>query len=400
MNEQARKIKQKLIEQFGNNDYPIKIVQAPGRVNLIGGHTDYNDGFVLPVAIDREVTIAVQPRDDKQVKAYSLDFASQVSFSLANIQYNEDLQWINYLQGVAKFLMEEGYDLQGMNLVVTGNVPQGAGLSSSAALEVATAFGFKLVNNFRLDRVKMAKICQKAENEFVGVSCGIMDQFISALGKEDNALFVDCRTNEYQLTPFGTSEIKIVVANTNVEHSLVDSAYNQRLEECQEGVKIFNQLLDHNITALRDVSVTQFEEHKNELPTVVRKRCEHVIYENERVTKAIQALRNNKLDKVGSLIAQSHHSLRDLYEVSCDELDLMVDLASEIDGILGCRMTGAGFGGSTVNLVKGNAVEEFKNKVAEQYQSQTGIEPDIYICNIEDGAREIKLEEEVCNSVS
>ena len=382
-------IKAKLQKRF-NNENPIKIAQAPGRVNLIGGHTDYNDGFVLPVAIDREVSIAAQKRDDRKVKAYSLDFDTEESFSLENITYNEDTAWINYLQGVAKFLLAEGYQLAGMNLVITGNVPQGAGLSSSAALEVATALSFALINDFNLDRVKMAKICQRAENEFVGVSCGIMDQFISALGKKDNALFVDCRTNEYQLTPLGTSEIKIVVANTNVEHSLVDSAYNQRLEECQQGVERFNQLLDKEIHALRDISIDEFDLNKEELAETIRDRVEHVIYENQRVLEAKEALAEGDLEEVGELITASHQSLKSLYEVSCQELDLIVDLALEVEGVLGARMTGAGFGGSTVNLVREDAVAEFKRQVGEEYQNKTGIEADIYVCNIEDGAHEVK----------
>ena len=382
-------IKAKLQKRF-NNENPIKIAQAPGRVNLIGGHTDYNDGFVLPVAIDREVSIAAQKRDDRKVKAYSLDFDTEESFSLENITYNEDTAWINYLQGVAKFLLAEGYQLAGMNLVITGNVPQGAGLSSSAALEVATALSFALINDFNLDRVKMAKICQRAENEFVGVNCGIMDQFISALGKKDNALFIDCRSNEYQLTPLGTSEIKIVVANTNVEHSLVDSAYNQRLEECQQGVERFNQLLDKEIHALRDISIDEFDLNKEELAETIRDRVEHVIYENQRVLEAKEALAEGDLEEVGELITASHQSLKSLYEVSCQELDLIVDLALEVEGVLGARMTGAGFGGSTVNLVREDAVAEFKRQVGEEYQNKTGIEADIYVCNIEDGAHEVK----------
>ena len=382
-------IKAKLQKRF-NNENPIKIAQAPGRVNLIGGHTDYNDGFVLPVAIDREVSIAAQKRDDRKVKAYSLDFDTEESFSLESINYNEDTAWINYLQGVAKFLLAEGYQLAGMNLVITGNVPQGAGLSSSAALEVATALSFALINDFNLDRVKMAKICQRAENEFVGVNCGIMDQFISALGKKDNALFIDCRSNEYQLTPLGTSEIKIVVANTNVEHSLVDSAYNQRLEECQQGVERFNQLLDKEIHALRDISIDEFDLNKEELAETIRDRVEHVIYENQRVLEAKEALAEGDLEEVGELITASHQSLKSLYEVSCQELDLIVDLALEVEGVLGARMTGAGFGGSTVNLVREDAVAEFKRQVGEEYQNKTGIEADIYVCNIEDGAHEVK----------
>ncbi|OCL28745.1 galactokinase [Orenia metallireducens] len=382
-------LKKELIKHFGDNGEQIKIVQAPGRVNLIGEHTDYNDGFVLPIAIDREITIAVQPREDKLIKIYSLNYSTEASFDLTNIQHNDEENWINYPQGVAKMLLDSGYELRGMNLVLTGNVPQGAGLSSSAALEVATALTFQLINGFELDRVAMAKLCQQAENKFVGVNCGIMDQFISALGKKDNALFVDCRSNEYQLVPIKTDEIKIVVANTNVEHSLVDSAYNQRLKECAQAVKIFDELLSKEVIALRDVSVAEFEEYKAKLPELIRNRAKHVIYENKRVQDTITAFKENNLSKVGELMIDSHQSLRDLYEVSCDELDYMVELALELDGVLGSRMTGAGFGGCTVNLVKEDAVELFKEKVSQGYLDKTGVKADIYICNIEDGAHEL-----------
>ncbi|GAB6098355.1 galactokinase [Halanaerocella petrolearia] len=383
-------VKEELINRFGDNGNVIKVAQAPGRVNLIGEHTDYNDGFVLPIAIDREVTIAAQARNDQKIRVFSLDYSSETSFVLSDIKYNEESNWINYLQGVAKLLLNKGYKLQGMNLALTGNVPQGAGLSSSAALEVVTALIFKLMNNLQIDKVEIAKLCKKAENEFVGVNCGIMDQFISALGKQDNALFIDCESNRYQLVPIDTNQIKIVVANTNVEHNLVDSAYNQRLKECQEGVKLFNQLSDQDITALRDISVEEFMKYKDQLPATIRKRCQHVIYENQRVKDTINLLKEDDLNQVGELMKQSHDSLKDLYEVSCSELDLMVDLALEINGVLGARMTGAGFGGCTVNLVREDAVKEFKNQVATQYYAQTGIEPDIYVCNIEDGCHELK----------
>jgi len=382
-------LKKIFIDYFGDNGSPIKYVKAPGRVNLIGEHTDYNDGFVLPIAIDRDISIVAQKREDKEVKIYSLDYETEGLFSLDNIQYNQEENWINYLQGVAQMLLDGGYQLQGMNLVLTGTIPQGAGLSSSAALEVATALAFEVLSGFELDRVEMAKLCQKAENKFVGVNCGIMDQFISALGQKDNALFVDCRSNEYKLVPIDTSEIKIIIANTNVEHNLVDSAYNQRLRECAKAVDYFNNVLDREIQALRDVNIKEFEEYKDGLEEVIRKRAEHVIYENKRVQETIEAFAQDDLNKVGQLMIKSHDSLRDLYEVSCEELDIMVDLALEIDGVLGARMTGAGFGGCVVSLVKKDSVVDFKEKVAKAYQEKTGIETDIYICNIEDGAHQV-----------
>ena len=384
-------IKTELIEYFGDTGNEIKVAKAPGRVNLIGEHTDYNDGFVLPIAIDREITMAAQARDDQKVRVYSLDFETEESFKVNNISYNEEANWINYIQGVAKMIQAEGYELRGMNLILTGNIPQGAGLSSSAALEVATAVILELVNGFKLDRVRLAELCQQAENDFVGVSCGIMDQFISALGKKDNALFIDCRSNDYQLVPIEIANTKIIIANTNVEHSLVDSAYNQRLEECQKAVDELGNYLAKDITALRDVTIAEFEEHKAKLSDVVRKRAEHVIYENNRVKQTVDGLKNGRLKEVGKLMQQSHQSLSNLYEVSCEELDIMVDLALELDGVLGSRMTGAGFGGCTVSLVKADAVDEFKRKVSQGYLEKTGIETDIYVCNIEDGAHELTI---------
>ncbi len=382
-------IKTKLLDYFGDTGKAIKVAQAPGRVNLIGEHTDYNDGFVLPIAIDREIKMAAQARNDQKVKVYSLDFKTEESFKVNQISYNQESNWINYIQGVAKMILDEGYNLTGMNLILTGNIPRGAGLSSSAALEVATAVILELVNGFKLDRVKLAKLCQKAENDFVGVSCGIMDQFISALGKKDNALFIDCRSNDYQLVPMDIAEAKIVISNTNVEHSLVDSAYNQRLNECQTAVEKFQQFLEKDLTALRDVTISEFKEHKSKLSDLIRKRARHVIYENKRVKKTVAALKAGRLKEVGELMQQSHQSLSNLYDVSCKELDIMVELALEIDGVLGSRMTGAGFGGCTVSLVKSNAVEEFKRKVSQRYFKQTGIETDIYVCNIEAGAHQL-----------
>lgn len=390
MNELAKKAKQALKKRFGATEGGIITAQAPGRVNLIGGHTDYNDGFVLPVAIDREIVIAAIPRADKQVRAYSLDFSAEENFNLTDISYNKKTTWINYLQGVAKFLQKAGYSLQGMDLVLTGNIPQGAGLSSSAALEVVTALTFQLVNDFGLDRVELAKICRQAENEFVGVSCGIMDQFISVLGQRDQALFLDCRSHDYKLVPIEDQNIKIVVSNTKVEHSLVDSAYNQRLKECSEGVKLFNQFLTKEVTALRDITVKEFKEYQQKLPETIRKRVKHVVMENKRVEKTVKALVAGNLEQAGKLMVEAHKSLRDFYEVSCKELDLLVDIALDIEGVYGARMTGAGFGGCTVSLVKEKSVPKFKQQIYQNYQTKTGIEPEIYICNIETGAEEIK----------
>ncbi len=377
-------------KKFSDSGKP-RYFRAPGRVNLIGGHTDYNDGFVLPVAIDREMLLAVSPRDDKKVKAYSCNFTDTRSFSLDKIEFNEEVMWINYLQGVAKYLQKAGFLLGGLDIALLGRVPLGAGLSSSAALEVAVASAFREVFQLELSDEKLAAIARQAENDFVGVNCGIMDQFISVLGRKNRALFLDCRTQEYELIPIKNSGYKIVVANTNVEHHLADSAYNKRQQECQQGVEILNNLFEKQISTLRDVNCDEFAAVKDKMPEVVRRRCQHVIYENQRVKDCRQALLDDDLEQAGKLISLSHKSLSNLYQVSCHELDLIVNIALEIDGVLGARMTGAGFGGSTVNLVKDQAIAEFKTIVTNKYQDKTGIEPDIYICEVVDGCGEISL---------
>jgi len=388
---QAAKAKQTLETRYNSNSGSIKLAEAPGRVNLIGEHTDYNGGFVLPVAINRTINVAARARDDTKVRAYALDYEQEGCFDLDAIEYDEDLTWLNYLQGVTRYLQQR-HQLQGADLVVKGNVPRGAGLSSSAALEVSTAYAFKLINDLDLNRVEMAKLCRQAENEFVGVSCGIMDQFISVLGRKDHALFIDCGSLNHEPVAIDHDQVKLMIADTNVQRNLADSKYNERKEECEQGVQIFNQQLDREIKHLGDVSPTEFEKYKGNLQPTIRKRCEHVIYENRRVEDTVSALEAGDIGLVGELMLQSHHSLRQLYQVSCDELDLMVELAKDIDGVFGSRMTGAGFGGCTVSLVKEKAVDQFKEEVGERYRQETGIEPAIYSCNIEQGAHQLQIE--------
>ncbi|SDL04183.1 galactokinase [Halarsenatibacter silvermanii] len=371
-------------------DSALKYFRAPGRVNLIGGHTDYNDGFVLPVAIDREIVLAAELRSDKKVRAYSCNFAEQASFQLDDIAYDEEVNWINYIQGIAYFLQEAGYRLQGMDAVIAGDVPVGAGLSSSAALEVSTAVTFSRLNRLDIDRISLARICRRAENEFVGVKCGIMDQFISALGRKNSAMFLDCRTEEFELLPAAGEDFKIVVADTGVEHNLASSAYNKRQQQCQEAVRYFDRWLEKPVKALRDINPAELAEHREKLPEIIERRCRHVLEENERVRECLQALKAGQIKRAGKLITLSHESLRDLYEVSCEELDLMVELALEVEGTMGARMTGAGFGGGTVNLVKKEVIEEFREFVGSGYRQKTGIDPDIYVCDIVEGAGELQ----------
>ncbi|MGQ9626470.1 MAG: galactokinase [Anaerolineae bacterium] len=355
------------------------VVRAPGRVNLIGEHTDYNDGFVMPIAIDRSIFIAASPRSDRKVIFHSEDFSERAEFSLDSIDRAPAGHWSNYERGVAYYLKEKGLKFSGLEAIITGDVPIGSGLSSSAAVEVATAYTFQVLNGFELSRPEMALLCQRAENLFVGMQCGIMDQFISALGQRNKALVIDCRSLLYDPVPLPAGA-RFVVCDTMVRRGLLDSEYNARRRECEEGARLFG------VKALRDVSWEEFESRQGELPDAVRRRCRHVVSENERVLRGAEALRRGDLLTFGRLMYESHLSLRDDYEVSCRELDIMVEIARRVEGTYGARLTGAGFGGCTVNLVDEEKAEDFRAQVAEAYRAETGTEPQIYICRAEEGA--------------
>ena len=328
-------------------------------------------------------------------------------FSLEAIEDTKTPPWGNYLRGVAHLLQEQvlreiKHTLNGMSAVITGNVPISVGLSSSAALEVASALAFlgacglevsntSINSNSEIELIevppmKLAALCQRAENEFAGVNCGIMDQSISLLGKADHALFLDCRSLEYKQIPLNLTDILIVICNTNVKRELASSEYNKRRAECEKGIEILQQWMP-SITSLRDVALEDFKKYEAELPQITQKRCKYVVEENTRVQNAVSALTTKDIDTFGKLMNASHAGLRDAYEVSCDELNILTDIAQSINGVIGARMTGAGFGGCTVNLVYSDTVEEFRNKVMKEYTQRTGIEPDIYICNVGDGAR-------------
>jgi len=363
---------------FGGS--PSLVVAAPGRVNLVGEHTDYNDGYVLPVAIDRHVVIAATTRDDDTVRLRALDMDGAAEFALSNIERDEEQPWSNYQRGVALMLRRAAYPLRGVDAVITGDVPIGAGLSSSAAVEVATAYMFRELCDLPLSIVKLALLCQRAENEFVGMRCGIMDQYISALGRRDHTLLVDCRSLGYELVPIPKG-VSIIVCDTKVQRGLVDSEYNMRRLACETGARLLG------VPALRDVTPETFEERAFMLPERIRRRCRHVVYENQRVLKSIEALKGGDLAAFGKLMYESHASLRDDYEVSCRELNVMVEAAREVEGVYGARMTGAGFGGCTVNLVDSAHAEAFQEQVAEVYAEATGVTPPIYVCRAEDGVR-------------
>jgi galactokinase len=362
---------------------PTLVVRAPGRVNLIGEHTDYNDGFVMPLAIDRACWIAARPRDDRHITVVSENFsqAGRVTFSLDNItKAPAPADWSNYTRGVAHILQTAGHTLRGMDALIWSDVPIGAGLSSSAAIEVASAYTLLQIANHQLpiSNIQLARLAQRAEVEFVGVNCGIMDQMISALGQEGYALLIDCRSLDSQAVPI-PDDVAIVVADTMKRRELVDSKYNERRAECEEGARLLG------VKSLRDVSLMEFETNQSRLPETIRRRCRHVIGENERVLRCVEALRVGKLAEIGQLLVQSHTSLRDDYAVSCRELDEMVECALRQQGVVGARMTGAGFGGCTVNVVRGADAETFARNLSTMYQQTVGISPKVYVCKASQG---------------
>lgn len=363
---------------------PEIVVRAPGRVNLIGEHTDYNDGYVFPIAIDRSVLVAASARADRTVRLYAADFDQRDCFALDQIVHAEQQRWSNYQRGVAAMLEERGFHLPGLDVAMASDVPIGAGLSSSAAIEVGTAVTWQTIGGFELERTELALLCQRAENVFVGVNCGIMDQFISALGRAGAALLIDCRSLEYEPVGLPASGA-VVIMDTKVQRGLTDSAYNTRRAECEEGVRLLQAHLP-SIRALRDVSPALFERYAGALPEDVRRRCRHVVYEDQRVLDGIAALERGDPTAFGELMNASHVSLRDDYEVSCVELDAMVEAAWAAPGVIGARMTGGGFGGCAVALVEAGHAEAFSAQVAVAYKERTGIVPSLYICTAEPGA--------------
>jgi galactokinase len=361
-----------------------KIFRAPGRVNLIGEHTDYNEGFVLPCALGFSTRVAISARSDSRVIVRSLEFPEPFEFDLENLPSKGDGAWCDYVLGVAVMLRQAGYLPQGANLLVRGEVPMGAGLSSSASIEVATALALLSLSETSLSMPEVAKLCQKAENVFIGARVGIMDQFISCLGKKGYALLLDCRSLEFRYIPIPGS-VRFVVCNTMVKHEHASGAYNRRREECEEGVKILSSWYP-GTRSLREITDEQLASHGKEMPTSVYKRCVHVVRENQRVQQGSACLSKDDLSGFGELMRESHRSLRDLYEVSCRELDVMVEVAEGLPGYYGGRMTGGGFGGCTVNLVDAADAQGFANEISARYQHVTGIKPVVYLCAASDGA--------------
>ena len=376
----------KFLEKFSivYSGEPDLIARGPGRVDLIGIHTDYNDGFVLPIAVNVDVWAGVRKRPDNGFLVYSANFDSQVEFSLDDIPHDECATWSNYVRGVALYLKEAKVRLGGVDMLIDGNVPIGSGLSSSAAIEMAVAYALQRLFEFEMSGPDLALIGKRAENEFVGINTGIMDQFTSRLGRKDHALFLDCRTLEYEQVPLDTENYKILVCDTAKRRGLVDSEYNLRRTQCEEAARMFSQWKP-GVKALRDVAPEDFERWKDRLPEVISKRAEHVIYETARGLKAHDVLKAGDMGTFGNLMNASHDSARDLYEVSCAELEAMVAVSRAIDGVLSARLAGAGFGGCTVSLVPNSVVDEFLTRVPMDYESRTGLKPAVYVCTAEDG---------------
>jgi galactokinase len=372
---------------MSSQHHQSRLFRAPGRVNLIGEHTDYNDGFVMPLAIGFSAWINLRPLAQRRLEIFSENFGEQIEFELEQRNPQRRGHWSDYVTGVAVMLEKAGHRLQGAAMRIRSDVPIGSGLSSSAAIEVATACALTANSELNLDRRELAKLCQRAENEFVGARVGIMDQFTSLFGQANRALLLDCRSLEYKLYPL-SEKACFVVCNTMVKHKLASSEYNQRRAQCEAGVKHLSTMLP-NVTALRDVSLAELEEYRSGLPELIYRRCRHVVSENGRVLAAGKALEADDLARFGALMNESHRSLRDDYEVSCRELDLMVELAGEVDGVYGARMTGGGFGGCTVTLIANQHVSDFKDLVATRYRQATGLTPEIYVCEAAAGAEEV-----------
>lgn len=374
-------------ETFGEGG-SIRTYFAPGRVNLIGEHTDYNGGHVFPCALTLGTYGIVRDRGDRTLRFYSvnIDSAGVVEVSLDNIVPTKEASWTNYPKGVVWAFEKRGFKLtHGLDILIYGDIPNGSGLSSSASLEVLTGVILKDTFGFDVSMVDIALIGQDAENNFNGLSCGIMDQFASAMGKKDNAIFLDTNTLNYTYAPVKLPDAKIVITNSKVKHSLVNSAYNDRRNECEAALKELQAVVD--IKTLGDLTEEQFEEHKSAIKDEVRqKRAKHAVYENQRAINAVEALKANDIAKFGKLMNASHESLRYDYEVSCEEIDILVDLAQAMPGVIGSRITGGGFGGCTVSIVKNEAVDTFIEEIGKAYLEKVGHEAEFYVVDIGDGA--------------
>ena len=382
-----KELMQKFYEIFGNEG-DVRSYFAPGRVNLIGEHTDYNGGHVFPCALTIGTYGIARKREDNKIRFYSANFSKLgvIETSLDDLVPSEKAGWTNYPKGVMWAFEGRGYKLPtGLDILIYGNIPNGSGLSSSASLEVLTGVMLKDMFGFDVSMVDIALIGQYSENNFNGCNCGIMDQFASAMGKKDHAIFLDTNTLKYEYAPVVLEDAKIVIINSKVKHSLVDSAYNDRRNECETALKELQEVVD--IKTLGDLTEEEFEAHKDAIKDPIRvKRAKHAVYENQRAIKAVEALKANDVETFGKLMNASHVSLRDDYEVSCEEIDILVDLAWETEGVIGSRITGGGFGGCTVSIVKNDAVDNFISKIGAAYKEKVEHEAEFYVVDIGDGA--------------
>lgn len=375
-------------EELWRGEQP-RFFRAPGRVNLIGEHTDYNDGFVLPIAVNYQTTVAASPRPDTKINVFSLNYNEMLTFDLNDKPRRLTNEWLNYVEGIGRVLIEKGYNIGGANLLVGSDVPVGAGLSSSAAIEIAVGLALTSISGIEIGRLPLALTGQRAEHEFVGTKSGIMDQFVVAFGQPDKALLIDCRALKAEEINLGLGETEFIVCNSGVKHALATGEYNTRRAECEKGVELLGEYLPE-IKALRDVGSDDFDEFSAFLPEVIRRRCRHVITENERTLKAAEAFKTGDMETAGRLMSQSHASMRDDFEISCEEIDTLVALAENFEGVCGARMTGGGFGGCTINLIKRAKSDEFIEYIGREYELQTSRRAEIFRVKACAGAAEIK----------
>ncbi|HYX06862.1 MAG TPA: galactokinase [Bacteroidales bacterium] len=381
-------LKKEFNSQYGESTEKDRLFFSPGRVNLIGEHTDYNGGYVFPCALSYGTYLIARPNGKNSIRFATTNFDYNSEVSLDQISKKHGDEWINYPLGVINQLIKKGLEPTGLDLLYSGNIPNGAGLSSSASIELVTAIAFNNIFELGIGMQDLVKLSQNAENEFVGVNCGIMDQFAVGMGEKDHAIFLNCDTLDYELVPFRLKGLKLVISNTNKRRGLADSKYNERRAECDKAVEILSQ--KRSIRNLSELSYSEFIDMQDVITDkIIKKRAKHVISENQRVLDAIKELKNNNLAMFGELMNASHESLRYDYEVTGDELDAMVDEARKVEGVLGSRMTGAGFGGCTVTLIKEEAIDNFKEAVAKGYEKKTGLKPDFYVADIGDGTKEI-----------
>jgi galactokinase len=395
-NEGLRKTKKKSIQKFSRKfeelwvGEQMRFFRAPGRVNLIGEHTDYNEGFVLPIALNFAATVAASRRTDDVIEVYSRNFDELKTLNLNGNRRKRNGEWMDYVEGIARVLHEKDRKISGANLLIDSDVPVGAGLSSSAAIEISVGLALLCINEIEVDRLQLALAGQAAEHEYVGTKSGIMDQYVSAFGRKGHALLIDCRSLESTPIPLDLSETEIIVCNSGVKHALASSEYNTRRAECEKGVEILSEYLPE-IKALRDVNLGDFQKFGLNLPEKIKRRCRHIIMENQRTLEAAAAFKNGDLELAGKLVSESHASLRDDFEVSCNELDVLVSLAESFEGVYGARMTVGGFGGCTINLVRREMREELDEFTGKNYERQTGKRAEIFHVEPSDGASEINL---------